>query len=94
MAGPVRHRGASPGGRRKLPPKGGARRTASIPMAEIFGRLFEFLGEQTSFMRERDQAELESIRQRTNAGMWTAADLKRLQTLQKKYVRVSRPRKK
>lgn len=57
----MRPRGPSPGGRKKLPSKGGARRTASIRVSKVLGDLLEGLQEQNISMKPEHLAELQAI---------------------------------
>jgi hypothetical protein len=87
MAGPLRPRGASPGGRRKLPPKGGARRTASISLSRVLEKLHTALQEEQIEMRADHRAELLAIEERNYSGSWNNSDLVRANQILRNYVR-------
>ena len=82
-----RPRGPSPGGRKKLPPIGGARRTGSVQISRILERFETMLSDQPTRMKAEHAAELRAIQERNLAGTWTKSDLKRVQALLKIYFR-------
>lgn len=80
-----RPRGPQAGGRKTLPPRGRARRTASVELSGHLEKISEMLGEQPTQMPSAIQAELAAIMERNLAGAWTKNDVQRARQLAARF---------